>query len=204
MSTSDVFEEIYRDYLKQVSDIDMAEIKDQLGLMLDGNAAIVHFFGIPYRISTDGIVNNQDRRPSHSVSVVLCKYLLMCPHITPTQTGWVTYKDFKDSAPFVEGFLNNAEKPISRTFSGHLSNLEKACKELGGRRSGEDFPYDLSIRFDALPKVPVLMLFNDEDEEFPAHCSLLFERRAEKYLDMECLAMTGWALADWLKERASS
>jgi hypothetical protein len=202
MSTPDVFEEIRRDYLKQVSDIDVTKLKDRLGLTLDGNAAIIPFLGTSYRISTNGIVDNQDRHPSHSVSVVLCKYLLMCPQTPPTQTDWVTYKDFKDAAPFVEGFLNNAEKPISRTFSGRLLNLEKACKELGGRRSEEDFPYDLSVRFDALPKVPVLMLFNDQDEEFPAHCSLLFERRAEKYLDMECLAMTGWALAEWLKERA--
>jgi hypothetical protein len=25
----------------------------------------------------------------------------------------------------------------------------------------------------------------------------------EKYLDMECLAITGWALSEWLKQRAS-
>jgi len=43
------------------------------------------------------------------------------------------------------------------------------------------------------------MLFNDQDEDFPARCSLLFEKRAERYLDMECLAMMGWVLAAWLR-----
>jgi hypothetical protein len=62
---------------------------------------------------------------------------------------------------------------------------------------------DLVMKFDALPKVPVLLVFNDRDEDFPAHCSLLFERRAEKFLDMECLAMAGWALSEWLKQRSS-
>jgi Domain of unknown function (DUF3786) len=51
--------------------------------------------------------------------------------------------------------------------------------------------------------VPILLVFNDRDEDFPAHCSLLFERRAEKYLDMECLAMLGWALSERLKQRAA-
>lgn len=55
---------------------------------------------------------------------------------------------------------------------------------------------DLVIKLDALPRVPILVVFNDRDEDFPAHCSLLFERRAEKYLDM-----TGWALSEWLKQR---
>jgi hypothetical protein len=36
-----------------------------------------------------------------------------------------------------------------------------------------------------------LLLFNDKDDEFPAQCSVLFERRAQKFLDMECLAMVG-------------
>jgi hypothetical protein len=29
---------------------------------------------------------------------------------------------------------------------------------------------------------------------------MLFERRAEKYLDMECLAITGWAFSAYLLE----
>ena len=44
------------------------------------------------------------------------------------------------------------------------------------------------------------MLFNDADEEFPAQSAVLFERRAEKYLDMECLAMVGMLLFEYLKQ----
>jgi hypothetical protein len=58
------------------------------------------------------------------------------------------------------------------------------------------------MQFFALPKVPVLMLFNDADEEFAARCAVLFERRAEKYLDMECLAMVGMLLFERLKMAA--
>ncbi|MBW2248424.1 MAG: DUF3786 domain-containing protein, partial [Deltaproteobacteria bacterium] len=37
--------------------------------------------------------------------------------------------------------------------------------------------------------------------EFPAHCSILFERRAEKYLDAECLAILGMLLSVYLRKR---
>lgn len=46
------------------------------------------------------------------------------------------------------------------------------------------------------------MLFNDGDDEFSARCLVLFERRAEKYLDMERLAIVGWLLADYLHKAA--
>jgi hypothetical protein len=65
-----------------------------------------------------------------------------------------------------------------------------------------DWSYQFTARFEALPRVPLLLLFNDEDEDFPAQCTLLFQRRAEKFLDMECLAICGWLLADTLAGKA--
>ena len=56
--------------------------------------------------------------------------------------------------------------------------------------------------FDALPKIPMLLLFNDKDDEFPAQCSVLFENRAQKFLDMECLAMVGMHFFEYLKAGA--
>ena len=72
---------------------------------------------------------------------------------------------------------------------------------MSGQPAKTEISADLVMKLDALPRVPVLLVFNDQDEDFPAQCSLLFERRAEKYLDMECLAMTGWALCERLKQR---
>jgi hypothetical protein len=58
------------------------------------------------------------------------------------------------------------------------------------------------MQFTALPQIPVSMLFKDADEEFVARCAVLFERRAENYLDMECLAMVGMLLFEYLKPAA--
>ena len=44
------------------------------------------------------------------------------------------------------------------------------------------------------------MLFNDKDDEFPAQCSILFQKQAEFYLDPESLLMTGAVLARKLKK----
>ena len=56
-------------------------------------------------------------------------------------------------------------------------------------------PYDLALKIDALPRVPIFLLFNDADEEFGAECRLLFERRAAAYLDMESTAILGVMLS---------
>ena len=196
---AEVFEKIYQDYLSQVAQVDLRNVQDRLGVKVEEDAAIIPFYGIPHRVTAQGVADDRGVRPSHAVSVILCKYLLLCPEQEPQGSEWVSYRDFKDASPFAAGFLNNAERPISLVFAGRLDELKKACGAMNGKPGEMEISSDLVIKFDALPKIPILMLFNDEDEDFPAHCSILFEARAEKFLDMECLAMIGWALSDRLK-----
>ena len=89
---------------------------------------------------------------------------------------------------------------ITSYFVGRLDDLKKAGKTMGGYPPDFEVAYDLFMQFDALPQVPVILLFNDADDEFSAQSSVLFERRAEKYLDPECLAMAGRLLFTCLKE----
>jgi hypothetical protein len=199
MSEAEVFERIYQDYIEKVFRVDLEKAKNRLGLEWTEGVVDVPIFGSHYRITPQGITDPKGNKPPHSISVILCQYVLLCPETEPEESGWVTFKDFKDAGPFAVGFRNNAERPISKAFSGQLEALADAGRRLGGRPFDVGTSSDLVFRFEALPKIPILLLFNDRDEDFPAQCSLLFERRAEKYLDMECLAMVGWALAEWMK-----
>ena len=62
-----------------------------------------------------------------------------------------------------------------------------------------DLSYDFAMEFRLLPKIEILLLFNDRDDEFPATCSMLFQRQAEHYLDPESLIMTAISFTKRLK-----
>ena len=199
---STVFEETYTNYLSRIGGLDLKNIADRLGAEMVGEELIVPFFGSPLRVSAAGISEPSGRRPNFSVCVILFKYLLLCPDHDPKENDWVSFKDFKDSAPFAGAFFNYTEVPLAKYFSGRLKDLEAACRKIHGHPPAATFSYDLCMQFHALPKIPVLMLFNDADAEFPAQCAVLFERRVEKFLDMECLAMVGMSLFEYLKQAA--
>lgn len=167
---------------------------------------MIPFFGKTYRVSADGVFDTDGKRPDtmlhHSVCVILFKYMILCPEVHPNQGEWVSYKDFKDAAPFVGGFFNTVERPIAEYFSGTPDDLKKACQQIGGYPPDISLSYELSIQFDALPKLPVLLLFNDADADFPAQCKVLFRKSAQIYLDAECRAMVGMLLAGSLKHIA--
>jgi hypothetical protein len=195
-----IFEQVYQDYLSQLRQLDLQKIARRLGAEIVADSILVPLFGQPYKISSAGITDSSGKEPIHSVKVVLCQYLLHAPPAGPREKDWVSYKDFRDAAPFVGGFQNNTEKAIAKNFAGRLETLRGACLRLGGKDPGLDWGYQLSMEFDPLPQVPILLLFNDADEEFSAQCLLLFKRGAEKYLDMESLAILAWLLTDHLSQ----
>ena len=198
-----IFEETVRDYLARVAQLDLAGIAETLAITVEQGEAFIPFFGKTYRVSGSGVFDDSGLEPIHAIRIVLCRYLLLAPPALPREgEDWVSYKDFRDAAPFVSGFVNNSERAIARNFSGRLERLRDAAGRLGSVPPPLELSYQFTGQIQALPRIPLLLLFNDEDEDFPAQCTLLFQRRAEKFLDMECLAIIGWLLADSLAQAA--
>ncbi len=195
-----IFEKIYHDYLRQMQSLDFREISRRLNLTLEGEELIVPFFHRTYRVSKQGIVVEEGDAPIYAECVVLAKYILLTPkEPPPCFSQWWTFKDFRDAAPFAGAFHNNVEKAIARNFSGRIKELEMACRAMGGMVPDDmSLSYELVQRFHALPTMDMLLVFNDVDEEFPAEARVLFPDNASHYLDMECLAISGWLLADYL------
>lgn len=194
---SEIFEKNYMEYCAQIAKLNFISLKEKLGIKQDGNQMIIPFFNNDYIVSKEGILDESGTKPDYMICVILSKYLLLCPESLHYDTDWVSFKDFKKTSHFlnVNYFASDTEKPIVQHFSGRLDALLMACEKFGGLPFDINISYDLTMRFDALPRISLLLLFNDSDEEFPAHCSVLFQKQAEYYLDPESLAMTSAFLA---------
>ncbi|BBO89500.1 DUF3786 domain-containing protein [Desulfosarcina ovata] len=204
--TSDVFKKNYQTYLAQIANLDLTSAAPILGLESRGDQFSVTFFGQPYLISKEGFVDESGTAPSYGVCVILAKYLLRCPAQIHRDEDWCAFRDFKKESHFtnVNYFASDTEKAIVGAFTGRIDALFEAGEKLGGVREEGLFNYDLVLRFTALPRIDLLLLFADGDEDFPAYGTTLFQKQAEYYLDPESLAMTGAALTRRLKDAAVS
>ncbi len=198
---SEIFEEHYRDYIRQISDIDLNDLTDVLAIDGTGDQVTIPFFDRKYTVSEEGIFNGTGERPHYMVCVILAKYILLAPTQTQDDPTWVSFRDFKETSHFlnVNYFSSDTEQAIVKTFSGKKEQLYQAALNLGGHLQNGQFRYDVSMVFKALPRISLLMLYNDQDDEFPAQCSVLFQKHSEFYLDPESLAMTGTYLSKRLQ-----
>lgn len=195
-----VFDINLENYLAQLKNISIESIAPKLGGKIEEGVITIPLFGRDYEISANIITDFSEHKPAYDVCVILCKHLLLCPDTLPKEAEWISFKDFKNSDPLINYFNNNVEHSIASYFKARGTDLKKAGKSISGYQPDLDVNYDFVMQFDALPRIPIILLFNDADEEFSETCSVLFERRAEKYLDAECIAMLGRQLFDHLKK----
>lgn len=195
MPQSPVFEETYQQYLVELRTLDIFARADLLGIERKGGALAIPLYGREYHVSCAGVIDPDGRIVPPAVRVVLCKYLLTCPAELPTLSDrLVTYREFRDAGPLVSYFTTNTNKIIETTFAGNIPLLRERAAGLGGEVLASE-TYDFSVQFHALPRIPVLLNFNDRDDLFDATASILYRSSAECFLDMECLAITGTLLA---------
>ena len=192
---SPVFEENYQYYLERIRELNFHRIAPKLGAHMAGEDMVLPLFGQLYQIAPKGITGPSGKRPEYPLCIILFKYLLMCPDDEPVIGDWQSFKDFPDAAPLISYFQKTVKAVLARHFAGRLPRLSAACNKIGGTPPDIRLSHDLSMTFEALPKIPVLLTFNDEDEEFPAQCSVLFQKQTEDYLDMEMTAGLGNMLA---------
>ena len=195
---SPVFDKNYDYYLAKIGPLDLEAAAINVGADYSDGELVVPFFDETIRVSGKGVLNHRGTRPHYAICIALFKYILMNSPEPPKESEWTAYRQFKDAGPLVVYFANDVEKAIKRHFEGKAPSLKKACEKLGGTDPGMDVSQDVAFRFQALPHAPVLLLFNDRDDEFPASCSVLFQRDLEKYLDMESAAILGQIFASKL------
>ena len=120
---SSVFEKTYQDYLTQIVTLDLKSIEHKLKIKIEGDEVVVPLFGKPHRVSQKGITDPSGKQPSLDTSVIIFKYLLMCPDVYPQEKEWVSYRDFKDSGPLTTFFSNDVERAIVSYFSGKMNDM---------------------------------------------------------------------------------
>lgn len=181
--------------LAQLSDTDLYRRARVLDADLSGRTLLIPFFGRRHRVSAAGVTDATGHAPTPAVANLLLDYVLQCPVMVPEAGAWITFREFSGAGPLMGYFVGNTNKLIESHFAGDAGALEACCSSLGGKVVQGLPGVDLCMEIPVLPRLSIRMAFNDRDEDFPAQCSLLFQKSAETYLPMKSMAVAGTWLA---------
>jgi hypothetical protein len=104
--------------------------------------------------------------------------------------SWKGLEEIPNTVSKVKSMRDSVEEPLIQRFRGHPQELLSAGLALGGLDVKEQYPTtDVALLFRALPKVPLLLLFWDEEnaERFDARVKVLFDATIPEHLDIESI-----------------
>jgi hypothetical protein len=116
---------------------------------------------------------------------------------------WKGLVEFPNTVSKIKSMVEYVEKPLIERFKGKKDELLTAAKLLGGTdRTDEINSPDLALLFKPLPRIPVMLMFWDEDKDdgFDAEIKLMFDETIAKHLDIESIVFLSERLGQLLCE----
>jgi len=113
---------------------------------------------------------------------------------------WVGMEALPNSVSKIKSLKAHCEGRIARAFAGKMQLLPGAIRLVGRQVDLTGEKVDFAAEFSILPKLPVRVLWWDEDpaEGFEAQTKFLFDTRVLQVLDLESLLFTCEQLTDRL------
>ncbi len=98
------------------------------------------------------------------------------------------FKEFPNTISKMVSMRDHIEAPLKKQFALNIKKFETACKKVGGRNVKDQYDSpDIAYLFSVFPKIPVVLLFWDEEDGFEADVKLLFDETIVEHLDIESI-----------------
>lgn len=103
---------------------------------------------------------------------------------------WKSLVEFPNTISKIKSMKNHVEAPLKEAFKGKTRQLRAAALRLGGQDLTKEIgSADVALYFQALPRVPVLLMFwgVEAQDSFDAEAKLLFDETITAHLDIESI-----------------
>ncbi|MHB8836754.1 MAG: DUF3786 domain-containing protein [Candidatus Methylomirabilia bacterium] len=169
---------------KEVAALRFEDLAPGLGAGFVAGSLSIRCLGRDFLISPDGTITATGPL-SPWVQILLLHYIRTRGDAT-ISGRWVSFTDLKAGLMKSKSFSRDCEEPLRALFDRDPRHAELALERLGGLRQAGT-PAPVAWKIFALPRVPVLLLYWPQDEEFPSKIKILFDATADRFLDVESL-----------------
>lgn len=127
-----------------------------------------------------------------SAQAMICYHILSADG-SALANRWISFAELPDGLFYHKAFQNYTGDQVSNLFG---NDIDLFCRS-NGKLCGESLSYrDAGFRYLALPRVPMAIIYNLGDDEFPSSCKLLFDASVCHYLPTDVCAILGSMLAN--------
>ena len=186
--------------------VKISDLPDRIGGKLitkdDAVSLELPYFTDSIFISENGILKKDDSELTRWEQVFIYNHMAQGGSKLPSGK-WKGLVEFPNTVSKIKSMIEHVETPLIERFSGKPDELLAAAKPLGGLDMTDNIKSaDLAVFFRPLPRIPVMLVFWDEDkiDGFEAEVKLLFDETITEHLDIESIMFLSEPLSQLLCE----
>jgi hypothetical protein len=188
----------------RASSMAIEDLPDRLGgklIVKHGESALwLPYFNEAVIITKDCISREDGAPLTRWEQVFLYNHVAQGGDREPTG-NWKGFVEFPNTVSKIKSMVSHVETPLIEHFRGRADALLKAAKSIGGRDVTHEYEgADVAIFFRPLPRIPVMVLFWDQEkkEDFEARIKLMFDETVIEHLDLESIIFLSERLRELL------
>lgn len=178
---------------ERAASMEMADLQKRVGGLLvenNGEKAIeLPYFTGTVRIEPGKLSKSNGKDLTRWEQVFIFNHLAQGGDSLPAGE-WKGLVELPNTVSKIKSMKKHVEAPLIERFSGRTAELLAACETIGARPvSDKGIDADVAMLFSPLPRVPVMLLFWDEEpgEGYGAEVKLLFDKTVTDHLDIESI-----------------
>jgi hypothetical protein len=186
--------------------VKISDLPDRIGGKLitkdDAVSLELPYFTDSIFISENGILKKDDSELTRWEQVFVYNHMAQGGSKLPSGK-WKGLVELPNTVSKIKSMIEHVETPLIERFSGKPDELLAAAKPLGGLDMTDNIKSaDLAVLFRPLPRIPVMLVFWDEDkiDGFEAEVKLLFDETIAEHLDIESIMFLSERLSQLLCE----
>ena len=189
---------------EKVASMAVPDLKERIGGRLYGHNEDLElrlpYFSDEICIGRSGIRKQNGEPLTRWEQVFIYNHMAQGGRAHPTG-NWKALQELPNTVSKIKSMHAHVEGPLAERFGGKTADLDAAAGKLGGQdKSGENPTADAAWLFRPLPRIPVMLLFWDREEEFDAKVKLLFDETITEHLDIESILFLSERLTQLLCE----
>lgn len=118
----------------------------------------------------------------------LVAYYLHTADGTPPANHWIAFTELPNGRFYTQAFQGYTGRELAQAFGNDIDRFRETAVAFWG--TAVTFA-DAAFRFQALPRVPVLVVCWQGDEDFPPSYKILFDAQTPHYLPTDACAILG-------------
>lgn len=186
---------------EEIKGIPFKDVAEGIGGELRGDALVLRCLGREYAVSADGEITSTGHLTPW-MKILFLQYIKTAGS-GPLSGQWISFSDLRGGMVKAAALSRECEAPLRDLFERDPHKVIQILEALGADQRS-DFATAHAWRLFLLPRIPVVLLRWAAEEEFGSTVKLLFDRSADRFLDVESLIFLVEGLVKEIEARLQS